>query len=144
MLTSRLPLLATLLAVVGVIAWCSGCANNNIQTSSPKPQDTVGARHVLIQYEGSMRAPAKVTRTQEEAKAEIEKILELAKQGEDFEDLAMQYSDCPSASKRGDLGTFGRGMMHPAFEEAAFGCEVGGTTGIVETPFGYHIIQRYE
>lgn len=144
MLTSRLPLLATLLAVVGVIAWCSGCANNNIRSSSPEPQDTVGARHVLIQYKGALRAPAKVTRTQEEAKAEIEKVLEMVKQGEDFEYLARQYSDCSTASSGGDLRTFGRGKMDPAFEEAAFGCEVGGTTGIVETPFGYHIIQRYK
>lgn len=144
MLTSRLPLLAPLLVIVGSFAWCCGCAKNNVQTSSLEPQDTVGARHILIQYEGSMRAPAKVTRTQEEAKAEIENILEMVKQGDDFEDLARQYSDCPSASKGGDLGAFGRGMMHPAFEEAAFGCEIGGTTGIVETPFGYHIIQRYE
>ena len=144
MLMSRLSLLATLLAVAGVIALCSGCANNNIQNSAPRQEGTVGARHVLIQYKGALRAPAKVTRTQEEAKAEIEKVLELVKQGEKFEDLAMQYSDCPSASKGGDLGTFGRGRMDAAFEEGAFGCEIGGTTGIVETAFGYHIIQRYE
>jgi NIMA-interacting peptidyl-prolyl cis-trans isomerase 1 len=45
-------------------------------------------------------------------------------------------------AKGGSLGTFGHGQMVPAFEEAAFGLPVGGISGIVETPFGYHLIQR--
>ncbi|NLE38589.1 MAG: peptidylprolyl isomerase, partial [Pirellulaceae bacterium] len=50
----------------------------------------------------------------------------------------------PSRARGGHLGEFSKGEMHPDFEKAAFECEVGKATGIVETPFGYHIILRYE
>ena len=144
MLMKRIPTFATGLAVGALVAFSFGCANQAVQAPASRPIQTVNAKHILIQYEGAMRAPGRITRTQEEAKARIAEILEKARQGEKFEDLAMQYSDGPSASKGGDLGGFGPGMMHPAFEEAAFACDVGGITEIVETPFGYHIIYRYE
>ena len=62
--------------------------------------------------------------------------------GADFAKLAAEHSQCPSGQKGGELGTFGRGQMVGPFEEAAFGMQVGQTSGVVETPFGYHIIQR--
>ena len=110
----------------------------------PVQQAKVNAKHILLQYEGSQRASADVTRTKEEARTLIDELLERAKQGESFEDLATDYSDCSSAKRGGDLGEFGKGQMAPAFEEAAFACEVGGITDVVETPFGYHVIQRYK
>ena len=61
---------------------------------------------------------------------------------EKFADLAMEYSDCPSAPKGGDLGQFPSGAMHPIFEEATLECEIDGITDVVETPFGYHVINR--
>lgn len=138
-----------LFAAIALAALCWGCAKNNVQnavpdTASDEVASTVAAKHILIMYKGSERAPARVTRSKEEAKTLIEEILAKAIQGEKFEDLAMDFSDCPSCSKGGDLGRFGRGQMAPAFEEASFACEVGGMTDIVETPFGYHIIYRYE
>ena len=54
----------------------------------------------------------------------------------------MENSDCPSGRQGGDLGTFGRGQMVGAFEDAAFGLAVGETSGVVETDFGYHLIRR--
>ena len=87
-----------------------------------------------------MRSTA--SRSQDEAKTQIAEIEGKLKAGESFADLAKAHSDCPSSAKGGDLGMFGRGQMVGAFEEAAFGLPVGGTSGVVETPFGYHIIQR--
>lgn len=61
-----------------------------------------------------------------------------------FADAAAQYSSCPSKEVGGDLGNFGRGMMVPEFEEAAFASEINEITEPVKTQFGYHIIQVYE
>ena len=102
------------------------------------------AKHILVQYQGSMRAPGTVTRTQEEALARIQECLKKSGEGQKFEDLALEYSDGPSGPDGGDLGEFPKGAMHPAFDEAVFACEVGKITEIVETPFGYHIIYRYK
>ena len=81
---------------------------------------------------------------EDEYPAELEKI-EAAKArldaGEAFEEVAKEVSTCPSKDKGGDLGFFGKGQMDPAFEEAAFALEVGQTSAIVKTSFGYHIIK---
>ncbi len=102
--------------------------------------DQVQASHILLMYAGSMRSSA--SRSQDEAKTLIAEIESKLTAGESFGDLAKAHSDCPSSAKGGDLGMFGRGQMVGAFEESAFGLPVGGTSGVVETPFGYHIIQR--
>jgi parvulin-like peptidyl-prolyl isomerase len=102
--------------------------------------DTVRASHILLMYQGSERSTA--TRSKQEASDEINAIKGQLDGGGDFAGLARQHSDCPSGRQGGDLGNFGRGQMVGAFEQAAFGLEVGGTSGVVETPFGYHIIRR--
>jgi peptidyl-prolyl cis-trans isomerase C len=61
--------------------------------------------------------------------------------GEDFAALAKRFSKCPSGSKGGDLGWFGKGMMVPEFEKAAFDSEEGKVVGPVKTQFGYHLIR---
>jgi hypothetical protein len=109
------------------------------------PPKRIGARHVLIQWMGAERAPASVVRSREQAYAVAQQVLKRAKAGEDFARLAVEFSDEPGAGPRGgSLGRFGRGQMVPAFEEAAFKLEVGQISDIVESPFGYHIIQRTE
>ena len=60
----------------------------------------------------------------------------------DFAALAKQYSDDPGGKNGGDLGTFKKGAMTPAFEDAAFKLKVGEISGVVETSFGFHIIKR--
>jgi peptidyl-prolyl cis-trans isomerase D len=69
------------------------------------------------------------------------KVLELAQSGEDFAELAKQYSEGPTAPKGGDLGSFSRGRMVKPFEDAAFSLEEGEISDIVESEFGYHIIK---
>lgn len=102
------------------------------------------AKHILVMYQGSMRAPPEITRTKQEALERIGECLERLKQGESFEALAREYSDGPTGPRGGDLGEFPQGMMAPSFDEAVFSAEVGETTDIVETPFGYHVIYRYK
>ena len=60
--------------------------------------------------------------------------------GDDFAQLAMEHSTCPSAAQGGDLGYFSRGQMVPAFETTAFGMEPGDISDPVETEFGWHLI----
>jgi parvulin-like peptidyl-prolyl isomerase len=79
-----------------------------------------------------------LVRTQPEAK----QILEKLKEGDSFEKLAMQYSQCPSKKEGGDLGFFSHGMMVREFEKAAFALEKGNLSEPVKTEFGWHIIKR--
>jgi len=102
--------------------------------------DQINASHILLMYAGSERSSA--TRRKEEAEAQIAGIEEKLQGGADFAALAREHSDCSSSQAGGDLGGFGRGQMVKGFEDAAFGLEVGGTSGVVETPFGFHIIRR--
>jgi peptidyl-prolyl cis-trans isomerase C len=98
-------------------------------------KDQVKASHILCGKRGIK---------EDEYPAELEKI-EAAKArldaGEAFEEVAKDVSTCPSSAKGGDLGFFGKGQMDPAFEKAAFELEVGQTTGVVKTSFGYHLIK---
>jgi peptidyl-prolyl cis-trans isomerase C len=64
--------------------------------------------------------------------------------GEFFGHVARNISRCPSGANMGDLGFFGRGMMVPEFEQAAFALEVGGISQPVQTQFGWHLIARTE
>ncbi|HEX7342722.1 MAG TPA: peptidylprolyl isomerase [bacterium] len=73
-----------------------------------------------------------------------EELLQRARQGEDFAELARENSDDRSAENGGDLGFFERGRMVPEFDEAAFSTPVGGITGPVQSRFGYHIIKVTE
>lgn len=100
----------------------------------------VRASHILLMYAGSMRSTA--SRSKDEAKTQIEDLKSQIEGGADFADLAKQHSDCPSGQEGGDLGVFPRGAMVPEFETAAFSLEPGQTSGVVETAFGYHLIQR--
>ena len=60
----------------------------------------------------------------------------------DFAEEAKKNSDCPSGREGGSLGWFGRGMMVPEFDKAAFEMKKGEVSDIVTTPFGYHIIYK--
>lgn len=57
-----------------------------------------------------------------------------------FEEAAQQNSLCPSGARGGDLGFFGKGMMVPEFETAAFSLPVGEVSEPIQTQFGYHLI----
>ncbi len=102
-----------------------------------------GAKHILIMYVGSRRAPSTVTRTREQARALAAEVTKKARAGARFEDLAAQYSDEPGAAARGgDLGHFAKGAMLPEFEQGLEQLRVGDVSEPVETPFGFHVILR--
>lgn len=90
--------------------------------------ETISARHILID--------SKEVGDEIKGKLDNNEIT--------FEEAAKQYSSCPSKDMGGDLGSFGRGMMVPEFEEVAFASELNDITEPVQTQFGYHIIQVYE
>lgn len=71
-----------------------------------------------------------------------QQVLEKLRSGADFDELAQAHSDCPSKARGGDLGKFGRGQMVIEFERAAYALQVGETSELVKTRFGYHIIWR--
>jgi parvulin-like peptidyl-prolyl isomerase len=110
------------------------------ETSKPT---SIAASHFLVMYKGSMRAPETVTRTKDEAKARALEGLAKVKKGEDFAKVVGEYSDEPGAAQRGGtLGDFTADRMVKPFSDAAFALKVGQVSGLVETPFGFHVIKR--
>ncbi|MDV5169510.1 peptidylprolyl isomerase [Photobacterium rosenbergii] len=88
------------------------------------------ASHILVQGKGS------------EARTKAENLLSELNNGADFAELAKTSSDDTFSGKDGGkLDWFERGVMDPAFEEAAFGLNKGEISGVVESDFGYHIIK---
>ncbi|MFT5129098.1 MAG: parvulin-like peptidyl-prolyl isomerase [Rhodothermales bacterium] len=80
-----------------------------------------------------------------EKKAKQKTLSEQMAKSKDFGSLAREHStDTSNKDKGGDLGWFGKGAMVPAFEEAVFGMANGGISEVVETQFGFHIINRLE
>ncbi|MFH0920068.1 MAG: peptidylprolyl isomerase [Fibrobacterota bacterium] len=79
------------------------------------------------------------------AKARIEAIEKEILSGKPFDALARDVSDDPASAKNGgDLGFFGKGLLDPAFEKAAFALNPGETSRIIRSVFGYHIIRLEE
>jgi peptidyl-prolyl cis-trans isomerase D len=99
------------------------------------------ASHILIGFGVSASAEQK-----QAAKAKAEELLAAIKKNPKvFEELAVKNSQDPgSATKGGDLGSFGRGAMVKPFEDAAFAMKVGDVSNLVESEFGYHIIKLTE
>lgn len=107
--------------------------DNKAKFKTPK---TVEARHILIKVDANA--------TEEDvdaAKERIQAILEKYKNGEDFAELAKQYSEGPTKTKGGDLGAFKKGDMVAPFSEKAFSMNPGEVSEPVRTRFGWHLIK---
>ena len=128
--------------------------NFNVEDSSAKEfyeknkesyrNNQVKASHILIKtVDGSLNP---LPEEEIAKKKEIaQDVLQKAKGGADFAELAKEYSeDEGSAPNGGDLGYFKKGVMVPEFENAAFGLEKGQISELVQSQFGYHIIKVYD
>ncbi|BBN80609.1 peptidylprolyl isomerase [Pseudoalteromonas sp. A25] len=82
------------------------------------------ARHILV-----------------ESEAECLDLKSRIAAGEDFAELAKQYSSCPSGQDGGALGEFGPGMMVPEFDKVVFSAPINEVQGPVQTQFGYHLLE---
>jgi parvulin-like peptidyl-prolyl isomerase len=112
------------------------------------PKETPGqvsVRQILCAYRGARNAPRHIKLTRKQAGVRAGHLLELTRAaGQDFADLAKKYSDEASTSlSGGDLGVVGRGRLHPDLERAAFGLGPGQVSAVVESPRGFHILQRH-
>jgi len=97
---------------------------------------TATVRHILLRTQG------KSDSAKQEIHKKMEKILEEAKSGKDFAELAKKYSEDPGSKSRGGLyENFERGAMVKPFDEASFTLPIGEISDIVETRYGYHIIK---
>ncbi|HSP48284.1 MAG TPA: peptidylprolyl isomerase [Clostridiaceae bacterium] len=91
-----------------------------------KGQEVIRASHILVDSE----------------ELAVDILKKINEDGMAFEDAAMEFSSCPSKEQGGDLGEFGRGMMVPEFETAAFALDKDEMTQLpVRSQFGYHIIK---
>jgi peptidyl-prolyl cis-trans isomerase D len=96
----------------------------------------VKARHILFKL-----TPDAPEEEEETVKKRAREVLEKARKGNDFAELAKEYSEGPTKDKGGDLGYFRAGQMVKPFEEAAFAMKKGDIGDLVRTRFGYHIIK---
>lgn len=94
--------------------------------------DSVKASHILINpaTEGGM----------DKAKAKADSIANLVRNGSSFAELASKFGSDATKDKGGDLGTFARGAMVPAFEEAVFNGKTGDIK-VINTQFGVHVVR---
>lgn len=100
------------------------------------------ARHILVTWQGSVGALPNVTRTRDEARARIDEVVNKLNGGADFAELAKAYSDDATGPRGGGLGGFATGTMVAPFEAALKALKVGERSDVVETPFGFHVIER--
>lgn len=106
--------------------------------------EQVKGRHILVSFKDARNATAEAAkRSKEEAKKRAEDILAKVKAaGADFATIAKENTDeAAGKTSGGDLGWFSRETMVKEFSDAAFAMNAGDISGVVESPFGFHIIK---
>jgi NIMA-interacting peptidyl-prolyl cis-trans isomerase 1 len=120
-------------------------ANRSVDAPDGDAADReAAASHILIMYAGSQGAGPEITRTRAEADDAARRAHVLLRTDRaSFEELARKYSDDRHTRDRGGyIGIFRRGEMTLPFERVVFGLEVGQISGVIETPYGFHVIRR--
>ena len=129
--------------------WLAAC---RAAGGAPEPERVV-VQHILISFAGKLQGKL-VTRIQSQARDLAEKVLERARQGEDFDLLVKQYTDdrppgiytIVNRGRSPGPGEYGRDQLVPGFGDTSFGLKIG-EMGLcsydgVRSPFGYHVIKR--
>lgn len=123
-----------------------GCDKDILPQSEPvmiQPAPNTGrakVRHLLLSYEGAWRADTR--RTKDNARLQTEAYLKMVHDGVDFGYLAQQYSEDTQKKEGGLIGVVEQGQMVKEFEDVLFALDLNEISTIVETGFGFHILQR--
>ena len=116
--------------------------NATMRTMRPDLQreKQVRAQHILLRVK-----PDAPQAEVDKIRAQAQKILDEARKGKDFAELAKKYSqDEATAKKGGELGFFTSKQMDTGFSAAAFAMKPGEISELVRTPYGFHIIKSEE
>ncbi|MDP4281423.1 MAG: peptidylprolyl isomerase [Bacteroidota bacterium] len=109
------------------------------------PKDSIPEINSELEIGFISKQPVIGDAEKDEAKNRLQSFRDRIKKGDDFSTLAILYSEDPGSAKQGgELGLFKRGEMKPEFEAAAFKLKPGEISDVVETDFGYHLIQMIE
>ncbi|MFH2049729.1 MAG: peptidylprolyl isomerase, partial [bacterium] len=102
--------------------------------SIPSQPEAVKLAHILLDIKPSEKI-------EDSIKAIAQDLRKRILDGEDFAAIATQYSDMGAGVNGGDLGFISREDVVPEFARAAFNLSVGDISGVIRTPFGYHVIK---
>ena len=113
------------------------------RTKRPDEPAKITAKHILVKYQGAKNAPASITRSREDACLRALEARSKLEGGASFADVVKEYSEEPGAATReGMVGSIGRKDVAAPFADAAFELAPGEVSHVVETDFGFHVIQR--
>jgi NIMA-interacting peptidyl-prolyl cis-trans isomerase 1 len=108
------------------------------------PPEGRSVRGLLVAHAGTPGAPASLQRPREAALERVQALLARLRAGEPFEKLARSESEHASARFAGVIGTVWPGMLNEAMDEFLFSAEVGEISEVIESPAGFHVLQRLE
>jgi hypothetical protein len=106
------------------------------------PVEKARSRHILVRYQGAKSADPTVKRSKAEARTRAHELLAKLDSGADFAELARAESDDSSKQRGGDIGLRGRGLLALPYEQALFALRPGQRSQLVESEFGFHVIER--
>ena len=111
--------------------------NAKVQVTEAEAESYYKAKRKLYTTDRRVRAAQIVVRDRDRAEA----ILKRLKAGEEFDKVAREVSIGPEAVKGGDLGFFEQGVMPEAIDRLVFSLPVGKLSGVVQSPYGFHIFK---
>jgi len=103
-------------------------------------------RHLLVAHQDAKKVASKRSEIGKRTRGEAEKIVAAAlsqlNNGDSFQEVAKRLSDGPMGKRGAELGWFVRGELGPSFDAVAFDLQVGDYSEVIESVFGFHLIQR--